>query len=166
VRSPDPLLFDDHIMLRPFAAKDVLVVAYARADLEIQRWLGEVVALTHLRTAIATLELSLGDPGGAWQVLERSAQTSGAGEHFLLVRVLPYAIEALVELGRSEEAAALADGLEAAEGILARWRGPALRARALGERRDLIRDPVLNVFRSLLGVLDEGGVWLRRDSPE
>src|SRR3954463_1493461 len=92
---------------------------------------GDVVALTHLHMAIATLELSLGDPDGAWQALEHSAQTAGAGQHFLLVRTLPYAIEALVELGRLEEAAALADELEAAGGILARWQGPALRARAL-----------------------------------
>src|SRR3954467_3345119 len=92
---------------------------------------GDVVALTHLHMAMATLELSLGDPDGAWQVLERSAETTGAGQHFLLVRMLPYAIEALVELGRFEEAAALADELDAADGILAPWRGPASPSRAL-----------------------------------
>src|SRR4029079_3584715 len=42
---------------------------------------GDVVALTHLHVAIATLELSLGDADGAWQALERSAQTTGAGQH-------------------------------------------------------------------------------------
>jgi DNA-binding CsgD family transcriptional regulator len=117
---------------------------------------GDVVALTHLRIAIATLELSLGDPGGAWQVLERSAHTSGAGQHFLLVRVLPYAIEALVELGRSEEAAALADGLEAAEGILARWRGPALRARALVQA-PTDRDCTLALFDAALAADEQLG---------
>ena len=110
---------------------------------------GDVVALTYLRMAIATLELSLGDPGGAWQALERSAQTTGAGQHFLLVRVLPLAIEALVELGRLEEAATLAEGLEAPEGILARWRGPALRARALVQA-PADRDRALALFDAAL----------------
>jgi len=110
---------------------------------------GDVVALTHLRVAMATLELSVGNPGGAWRALERSAQTTGAGQHYLLVRVLPYAIEALVELGRSEEAATLADGLEGAEGILARWRGPALRARALVQA-PTDRDRALTLFDGAL----------------
>jgi ATP/maltotriose-dependent transcriptional regulator MalT len=110
---------------------------------------GDVVALTHVRMAMATLELSLGNPAGAWQALERSAQTTGAGQHFLLVRVLPYAIEALVELGQLEEAAALADGLEAADDILARWRGPALRARALVQA-PTDRDSALALFDAAL----------------
>jgi DNA-binding CsgD family transcriptional regulator len=63
--------------------------------------------------------------------------------------VLPYAIEALVELGRSEEAATLADGLEGAEGILARWRGPALRARALVQA-PTDRDRALTLFDGAL----------------
>jgi DNA-binding CsgD family transcriptional regulator len=117
---------------------------------------GDVVALTHLRIAIATLELSLGNPGGAWQALERTARTTGAGQHFLLVRALPYAIEALVELGQLEEAAALADGLEAAEGILARWRGPAIRARAL-VRATTDRDRTLALFDAALAADEQLG---------
>ena len=117
---------------------------------------GDVVALTHLRMAIATLELSLGDPAGAWQALERSAQTTDADQHFLLVRVLPYAIEALVELGQLEKAAALADGLEAADGILARWRGPALRARALVQA-GTDRDRALALFDAALAADEQLG---------
>jgi DNA-binding CsgD family transcriptional regulator len=45
--------------------------------------------------------------------------------------VFPYAIEALVELGQMEQATALAQRLEDAGSMLARWHGPALRARAL-----------------------------------
>jgi hypothetical protein len=86
---------------------------------------GDVVGITHLRIDIATLELSLGDPDAAWQEVERSALPTGAQRHWVLVRVFPYAIEALVELGRLEHAAALTHGLEEAESILARWRGPA-----------------------------------------
>ena len=117
---------------------------------------GDIVALTHLRIAIATLELSLGNPGGAWQALERSAQTTGADRHFLLVRVLPYAIEALVELGQLEQATALADGLAAAERILARWRGPALRARALVQA-PTDRDGALALFDAALAADEQLG---------
>src|SRR5262249_26530825 len=117
---------------------------------------GDVVALTHLRVAMATLELSVGNPGRAWQALERSAQTTRAGQHFLLVRVLPYAIEALVELGRSEEAATLADGLEGTEDILARWRGPALRARALVQA-PTERDRALTLFDGALAADEQLG---------
>src|SRR6185436_11670463 len=73
-----------------------------------------------------------------------------------LVRVLPYAIEALVELGRSEEAATLADGLEGAEGILARWRGPALRARALVQA-PTDRDRALTLFDGALATDEQLG---------
>jgi DNA-binding NarL/FixJ family response regulator len=117
---------------------------------------GDVVALTHLHMAMATLELSLGDPDGAWQTLERSAQTSGAGQHFLFVRLLPYAIEALVERGQFEEAAALADELEAAEGILARWHGPALRALALVQA-PADRDRAVALFEAALAADDRLG---------
>src|SRR5205814_4193150 len=106
-----------------------------------------------------------------------SAQTTGAGQHFLLVRMLPYAIEALVELGRKhfllvrmlpyaiealvelgrfEEAAALADELEAAEGILARWHGPALRARALVQA-PADRDRAVALFDAALAADDRLG---------
>ena len=43
----------------------------------------------------------------------------------------PYAVEALVEIGDHEQAVAIAEDLEDAEPMLGRWRGPALRARAL-----------------------------------
>ena len=56
--------------------------------------------------------------------------------------MLPYATEALVELGQFEEAAAVADELEAAEGILARWHGPALRARALVQAPPIVTAPL------------------------
>jgi DNA-binding CsgD family transcriptional regulator len=92
---------------------------------------GDWVGLTHLGVAIATLELSLGDPEAAWHTLARSAQTTGARRDFVVVRVFPYAIEALVELGQMEQATALAQRLEDAGSMLARWHGPALRARAL-----------------------------------
>jgi DNA-binding CsgD family transcriptional regulator len=110
---------------------------------------GDLVGITYLRIAIATLELSLGDPDAAWRTLERSAQTTGAVRHFMLVRVLPYAIEALVELGQLEQAAALAQGLEEAESILARWRGPARRARALVQV-PTDRDAALTLFDAAL----------------
>jgi DNA-binding NarL/FixJ family response regulator len=54
-----------------------------------------------------------------------------------------------VELGRSEEAATLADALEGAGGILARWRGPALRARALVQA-PIDRDRALKLFDGAL----------------
>ena len=110
---------------------------------------GDTVGMTHLRIAIATLELSLGDPEAAWHTLERSAQTTGAQRHPVLVRVFPYAIEALVELGQLEQAAALAQHLEVAESILARWRGPALRARALVQA-PTDRDHTLTLFDAAL----------------
>jgi DNA-binding CsgD family transcriptional regulator len=110
---------------------------------------GDMVAVTHLRIAIATLELSLGRPDAAWQTLERSAEATGAQRHFVLVRVLPYAIEALVELGRLEQAAALAQGLEEGESILARWRGPAIRSRALVQA-PTERDRALTLFDAAL----------------
>jgi DNA-binding CsgD family transcriptional regulator len=92
---------------------------------------GDAVPLTHVRIALATLELSLGDPQAAWNSLEPSTQTTVAPEHIVQIRVFPYAIEALVELGELVQATALAKRLEDAESILTRWRGPALRARAL-----------------------------------
>jgi DNA-binding CsgD family transcriptional regulator len=122
---------------------------------------GDAVGLTHLRIAMATLELSLGDPDAAWQTLERSALTTGAERHFVLVRVLPYAAEALVELGRSEQAAALAQGLEEAESILARWRGPALRARALVQA-PTDRDRSLALFDAALDVDEQLGSGFER----
>jgi hypothetical protein len=61
---------------------------------------GDVVGITHLRIAVATLELSLGDLDAAWQTLERSAGTTGVHRDFVLVRVVPCAIEALVAPGR------------------------------------------------------------------
>jgi len=110
---------------------------------------GAAVEMTHLRIAIATLELSLGDPQAAWDALEPSARTTGASQHFVLVRVFPYAIEALVELGKLEEANALAARLEDAENILTRWRGPALRARALVQA-STDRDRTLRLFDAAL----------------
>jgi DNA-binding CsgD family transcriptional regulator len=110
---------------------------------------GDPVGITHLRIAIATLELSLGDPDAAWREVQRSALTTDAQRHFVLVRVIPYAIEALVELGKMEHAAALAQGIEAAESILARWRGPALRARALVQAA-IDRDRALALFDAAL----------------
>jgi ATP/maltotriose-dependent transcriptional regulator MalT len=110
---------------------------------------GDAVGLTQLRIALATLELSLGDPEAAWDTLETSAQTRGAPQHFVLVRVFPYAIEALVELGELEQSTALAKRLEDAERILTRWRGPALRARALVEA-PTDRDRTLMLFDAAL----------------
>jgi DNA-binding NarL/FixJ family response regulator len=110
---------------------------------------GDVVAVTHLRIAIATLELSLGDPEAAWRTLERTALTTGALRNYVLVRVVPYAVEALVELGELEQAGALAEGLEDAESILVRWRGPALRARALVQAAT-DRDRTLTLFDAAL----------------
>jgi DNA-binding CsgD family transcriptional regulator len=110
---------------------------------------GDAVGLTHLRVALATLELSLGDPEAAWETLKPFAQTTGAPQHFVLVRVFPYAIEALVELGEVVQANALARWLEDAESILTRWRGPALRARALIQA-PTDRDRTLSLFDSAL----------------
>jgi hypothetical protein len=93
---------------------------YASAAERAMSEAGDVVGITHLRIAVATLELSLGDPDAAWQTLERSAGTTGVHRDFVLVRVVPCAIEALVALGQIEQAAALAQGLEEAESILAR----------------------------------------------
>ena len=92
---------------------------------------GDAVGMTHLKAAIATLELSVGDPQAAWDTLECSVRTTGAHRDLVLVRVFPIAIEALVELRRFEKAVELARQLEVAESIIARWRGPALRACAL-----------------------------------
>jgi DNA-binding CsgD family transcriptional regulator len=98
---------------------------------------------------MATLELSLGEPEAAWRTLERTALTTGGHRNYVLVRVFPYAVEALVELGELEQAAALAQGLEGAESILARWRGPALRARAL-VAATTDRDRALTLFDAAL----------------
>lgn len=117
---------------------------------------GDVVALTSLRIATAMLELSLGDPSGAWQALAGSAQTTGAGQHVVLVRVLPLAIETLVELGRLEDAAAFAGELEEAKNILTRWRGPALRARALVQA-PADRDSALALFDAALAADEQLG---------
>jgi DNA-binding CsgD family transcriptional regulator len=102
-----------------------------------------------MRMALATLELSLGDPAAAWDALEPSVQTTGALEHPVLVRVFPYAIEALVELGELVQSTRLAKRLEDAESILTRWRGPALRARALVQA-PIDRDRTLSLFDSAL----------------
>jgi DNA-binding CsgD family transcriptional regulator len=110
---------------------------------------GDAVGLTRLRIALATLELSLGNPEAAWDTLEPSAQTAGALEHSVLVGVFPYAIEAFVELGELAQATALAERLEDAESILARRRGPALRARAL-VHAPTDRDRTLSLFDSAL----------------
>jgi DNA-binding CsgD family transcriptional regulator len=101
------------------------------------------------RIAIATLELSLGNPQAAWTTLERSVRTTGAYRHPVLVREFPYAVEALVEIGSHEQAVAIAEGLEDAEPILGRWRGPALRARALA-RAFSDRDSALALFEAAL----------------
>src|SRR4029079_9978520 len=58
--------------------------------------------------------------------------------------------------GRFEEAAARADELEAAEGILARWHGPALRARALVQA-PADRDRALALFDAALAANDRLG---------
>jgi DNA-binding CsgD family transcriptional regulator len=110
---------------------------------------GDAVGLTYLRIAMATFELSLGDPEAAWRTLERTAQTTGAQRNYVLIRVFPYAIEALVELGELEQAAALAQGLEEGESILARWRGPAIRSRALVQA-PTDRDRALTLFDDAL----------------
>jgi len=110
---------------------------------------GDAVGVTRLRIALATLELSLGDPEAAWDALEPSVQTTGALEHPVLVRVFPYAIEALVELGELVQSTRLAKRLENAESILTRWRGPALRARALVQA-PIDRDGTLSLFDSAL----------------
>jgi DNA-binding CsgD family transcriptional regulator len=124
-----------HLALRAALAAALGNVAAARDHASVAEpalsEAGDAVAMMHLRVAIATLELSLGDPEAAWRKLEGSAQTTGEQHLPVLVRVFSYAIEALVELGDLEQAAALAQRLEAAESTLARWRGPALRARAL-----------------------------------
>jgi DNA-binding CsgD family transcriptional regulator len=132
-RRPDT--YARHLALRAALAAALGNVVAAREHASVAEpalsEAGDVVGLTHLRIAIATLALSLGDPKAAWHTLERTAQTTAAHRNYVLVRVIPYAVEALVELGQLEQAAALAEGLADAERILARWRGPALRARAL-----------------------------------
>lgn len=142
-----------HLGLRAALAAALGNEAAARDDVSVAEpglsEAGDLVGITYLRIAIATLELSLGDPAAAWQTLERSTQTTAAQQNYVLVRVFPYAIEALVELGQLEQAAALAEGLEEAESILARWRGPALRARALVQGA-IDRDRALALFDAAL----------------
>jgi DNA-binding CsgD family transcriptional regulator len=122
---------------------------------------GDVVGVTHLRIAMATLELSLGEPEAAWRTLEPTASMNGVLRSFVLVRVWPYAVEALVELGQMEQAAALAQGLEEAESILARWRGPALRARALVQA-PTDRDRTLTLFAAALDADEQLGSGFER----
>jgi DNA-binding CsgD family transcriptional regulator/tetratricopeptide (TPR) repeat protein len=157
-RRPD--LIARHLALRAALAAALGNVAAARehassAEPALSE-AGDVVGVTHLRMAMATLELSLGDPEAAWRTLERLAQTTDAHRHFVLVRVFPYAVEALVELGQLEQAAALAEGLEGAESILVRWRGPALRARALAQA-PTDRDRTLALFDAALAADEKLG---------
>jgi DNA-binding CsgD family transcriptional regulator len=81
--------------------------------------------------AVATLELSLGDPAAAWRALAHVAEARAPEANPVLVRLLPDTAEALVELGRAEEAESIARRLETARPLLGRSRGAALRARAV-----------------------------------
>ena len=92
---------------------------------------GDALALALSRGAIATLELSLGDPAAAWQALSQAAKADAAEANPVLVRLLPDAAEALAELGRLDEAESIARRLEDARPVLGRSRGAALRARAV-----------------------------------
>lgn len=162
-RRPD--LVERHLALRAALAAALGDVAAARehasvADPALSE-AGDMVGVTHLRIAMATLELSLGDPEAAWRTLERSALTTCAHRNFVLVRVLPYAVEALVALGKLEQAAALAKGLEEAESILVRWRGAALRARALVQAT-ADRDWTLTLFDAALDADEQIGSEFER----
>jgi DNA-binding CsgD family transcriptional regulator len=138
-----------HAELAAALGNEAAARSYANVAANALSESGDAIGLWHVRTALATLELSLGDPEAAWSTLEPSAQTTGASEHFVLVRVFPYAIEALVELGDLVQSTALAKRLEDAESILTRWRGPALRARALVQA-PTDRDRSLSLFDSAL----------------
>jgi DNA-binding CsgD family transcriptional regulator len=157
-RRPD--LIPRHLALRAALAAALGNVAAAREHASVAEpamsEAGDVVGVTHLHIAMATLELSLGDPEAAWRALERTALTTDAHRNFLLVRVVPYAVEALAELGQLEQAAALAESLEDAERILVRWRGPALRARALVQA-PTDRDRTLALFDDALAADEELG---------
>ena len=149
-----------HVALHAALAAAVGNVAAAREHASVAEpalsEAADVVGVTHLRIAMATLELSLGEPAAAWRTLERTALTTGAHRNYVLIRVFPYAVEALVELGELEEAAALTRGLEDAESILVRWRGPALRARALVQATS-DREPALTLFDAALDADEQLG---------
>ena len=124
---------------------------------------------THVLAATATLELSLGDPDAAWQALSPMVEARGPeAEAYPVLRLLPDAAEALVDLGRIDNAEAIASRLDAVFRVLGRSRGPALRAHALvAATTDLERalemfDDAFDEHRRLGSAFEEARTLLTR----
>jgi DNA-binding CsgD family transcriptional regulator len=129
----------------------------------------DVRTLTHVLAATATLELSLSRPDAAWQALSPMVDARRPeAQAQPVLRLLPGAAEALVELGRIDEAEAIANRLEDVFPALGRSRGPALRARALvaattdPERTHELFDDALDEHRRLGTAFEEARTLLAR----